>query len=82
MFFISVLIYFVQDLQITTTVASEKGKWQASVDDEKQQAIDREVSLAEERWNNEHTNKVNDAVKEALDLAEATWRKEKDSAIG
>jgi hypothetical protein len=81
-FFISVLIYFIQDLQITTTVAREKEKWQASADDEKQQAIDREVSLAEERWNNEHTNKVNDAVKEALDLAEATWRKEKDSAIG
>jgi hypothetical protein len=69
-------------LQITNTLASEKRQWQAVAVDEKQQAIDTAVSLADEKWNNEHINKVNSAVKEALDLAEATWRKEKDSAIG
>lgn len=69
-------------MAITNTIAKEKQKWQDAVEEEKQRAINRAVSLAEEGWNNEHVNKVNGAVKEALDLAEAAWRKEKDSAIG
>ena len=75
-------LLYLKDMRIENILQSEKAKWRASADEEKQRALETAVLLAEEQWRTEHQGKVSEAVKEALEVAQNSWKKERENAIG